>query len=153
MRSGRFADCCAQVRLNEHVHVVWANLLVDIGGFFRVEMVDKRGVKIHDQTFGRGYAGRFLDLLRPNRELMIYLEGIHQVNAFGQNLSGHTPEQSKHADIARFDSRHRGEQQDHKQESGDSQSNEPRERISVHIDDLAPSVTIYCHDSSSPTRF
>src|SRR5207245_11430864 len=99
------------------------------------------------------YAHSCLDRLRSNRELKMYLEWMPQVNAFGQNLSGHTPEQSMHADIARFDSRHRGEQQDHKQESGDSQSNEPRERISVHIDDLAPSVTIYRHDSSSPTRF
>src|SRR5438132_127231 len=104
------ANGCPEIGFNQYGQVIGPDFLIDLGRLLRIEVVNEGGVKIHDQTFGRGYAGRFLDLLRPNRELMIYLEGIHQVNAFGQNLSGDTPEQRKYADIARFNSRYRREQ-------------------------------------------
>src|SRR5439155_21731835 len=113
VRSGCLSNCCPETGFNQYGQVVGPDFLIDLSQLLPIQVVNEGGVKIHDQTFGRGYAGRFLDLLRPNRELMIYLEGIHQVNAFGQNLSGDTPERRKYADIARFDSLYRREQSDH----------------------------------------
>ena len=41
VRRGRFTDRRSQIWLDQHIHIIWPNLLVHLGRLLRIEVVDQ----------------------------------------------------------------------------------------------------------------
>src|SRR5690348_279375 len=102
MRGGGLANRRAKIRHNQHLDVMWPDLLKDVSRLLRTKVINQRGVETHDEPFARWHARRFLDLLRPYGHLIVRLKRTDEVNPFRQNLPRDPPEKAEHADIARI---------------------------------------------------
>src|SRR5215471_10422934 len=123
MRGRGFTDGGAKGGLDYDRLVVGADLLVDLGGLVGVQVIDQGGVQIHDQAFARGNAGRFLDGLSLNGHLIVCLQRVDEMHAFGQYLAGDASEHGQHSNVASAHASDGGKQQnnDHKCRKGDAQ--------------------------------
>ena len=93
VRSGSFADRRPQRRLNESRLIIGAGFLKYFGGPIGIEMVDERSIEAHHQAFAGWHAGRLLQALSLNRQLVIRLQRIDKMNAFTQRFAGYFSEQ------------------------------------------------------------
>ena len=133
MRGSRFADGGAQGGLDHHIFIIGANLLENIGRMVGIEMVNQRSIQAHHQTFARRHAGRFLQGLRLDGELIIRLQRIDQMNALAERLTRlHSAEQREHADVPRAHPGHGAEQQNHQQKCGDAESDQSQKSAACH---------------------
>src|SRR6266481_1620114 len=71
VRGSRFTNSSPQVGLDQDFHIIRPDFLVHIGSLVRIEVVDQRSVEVHDQSFARGHASRFLNFLGAEGEFVI----------------------------------------------------------------------------------
>ena len=76
---------------------------------------------------------------------MVGLEGIDQMNALGQHLSGHPPKQGEHADVAGIHTGHGGEDHDHQHERSRRNPEQPQYRAGIGVNHVAVRLIEYRH--------
>ena len=133
VRGGSFPDGRAEVGLDQYIGVPRPELLEDVGGLFRIEMVDERRIECHHQAFAGRNAGGFLDLLGADRELVVGLEGIDEVHSLRQSLAGDSAEEGQDPDRAGIDPGDRGKQKNHDQKADNTQSQKTQGSSAVHV--------------------
>ena len=83
MRRCRLPYGRAQIGLDQNFHIIRPDLLENFSRLVRIQVIDKRGIERHDQSFARWDAGGFLDFLRAYGNLVVGLEWVDDVKAFG----------------------------------------------------------------------
>src|SRR5450432_267947 len=72
------------------------------------------------------------------------------MNALRQHLSRNSPKQGEHTDMPGIHSRHRGKDQNHKQERGRGDSEQPQCRTGIGVNHVAMGLIEYRHRIPSP---
>src|SRR6185369_3638151 len=84
-------------------------------------------VERHDQAFVGRHGCRFLDALSLDREDIIRLERIYEVNSLRQNIAGHSSEQRQHSNMSGRHSCDGCKEQDHDDECQNEEANSSQE--------------------------
>src|SRR6266404_2236355 len=87
VRGSRFTNGRAHIGLDQDFHVIRPDFLVHIGSPVRAEVINQGSVEVHDQALARRHASRFLDFLSPDREFVIRLQRVDEVDAFGESFA------------------------------------------------------------------
>jgi len=130
------------VRNDEHVQVVAANRLEDVGRTLRVEPVQERGLEVHEQPLARGHLGHLLGLLRADGKRSDLLERVDEVEALGQLFAGHAAEQRQDPDVSGFHRRNCARPQCDGRDENDDARRAAGDPAADLLDHLEPVV---CH--------
>ena len=110
-------------------------------------MVDQGGIEGHHQAFARRHARRFFECLRLDRQLVVGLHGIDEVDAFAEGFIGDSAKEGEHAHVTGSNAGHGSEEQDYDQERGHAQADQAQKGAGLvsGINHSGPSGIKDCH--------